>query len=205
MPIPVIGLHNEDKVFVNGSCVLNEERFMLIGSFVAFFIPLVIMVVTYCLTIQVTVSAGRLYHTNTSLFISYSRFFPLPQVLQRQATVFLYEAKTSSQQPLHTPALTNTLRPPSATFSVPQINTIAPSDSQGRFCTFEPSKTKKKGPSRLKSCPIRGQNCCPGDPRHTEMSRRRVSPGHLTVRSSFPWKRKRKTSTSEALAARLLL
>ncbi|KAM9425704.1 5-hydroxytryptamine (serotonin) receptor 2C, G protein-coupled-like 1 [Pholidichthys leucotaenia] len=73
MPIPVIGLHNEDKVFVNGSCVLNEERFMLIGSFVAFFIPLVIMVVTYCLTIQ---------------------------VLQRQATVFLYEAKTSSQQPL---------------------------------------------------------------------------------------------------------
>lgn len=58
MPIPVIGLHNEDKVFVNGSCALNEERFMLIGSFVAFFIPLVIMVVTYCLTIQVTVSMG---------------------------------------------------------------------------------------------------------------------------------------------------
>uniref|UniRef100_A0A669DM97 5-hydroxytryptamine (serotonin) receptor 2C, G protein-coupled-like 1 n=1 Tax=Oreochromis niloticus TaxID=8128 RepID=A0A669DM97_ORENI len=53
MPIPVIGLHNKDKVFVNGSCVLNEERFVLIGSFVAFFIPLVIMVVTYCLTIQV--------------------------------------------------------------------------------------------------------------------------------------------------------
>uniref|UniRef100_A0A3B3XJ90 G-protein coupled receptors family 1 profile domain-containing protein n=1 Tax=Poecilia mexicana TaxID=48701 RepID=A0A3B3XJ90_9TELE len=76
MPIPVIGLHNEDKVFVNGSCVLNEERFMLIGSFVAFFIPLVIMVVTYCLTIQ---------------------------VLQRQATVFLYEAKSSSQQPLSAP------------------------------------------------------------------------------------------------------
>ncbi|XP_058482337.1 5-hydroxytryptamine (serotonin) receptor 2C, G protein-coupled-like 1 [Solea solea] len=96
MPIPVIGLHNEDKVFVNGSCVLNEERFMLIGSFVAFFIPLVIMVVTYCLTIQ---------------------------VLQRQATVFLYEAKSSSQQPLHTPVMTNTLQPPSSTFHLPQINT----------------------------------------------------------------------------------
>uniref|UniRef100_H3DMP8 5-hydroxytryptamine (serotonin) receptor 2C, G protein-coupled-like 1 n=1 Tax=Tetraodon nigroviridis TaxID=99883 RepID=H3DMP8_TETNG len=66
-PIPVIGLHQEDKVLVNGSCVLNEERFMLIGSFVAFFIPLVIMVVTYCLTIQV-----------------------------RQASVFLYQSKTSS-------------------------------------------------------------------------------------------------------------
>ncbi|XP_069049533.1 5-hydroxytryptamine receptor 2C isoform X2 [Lepisosteus oculatus] len=64
MPIPVIGLHNEDKVFVNGSCVLNEDNFILIGSFVAFFIPLIIMVVTYCLTVQ---------------------------VLQRQANVFLYE------------------------------------------------------------------------------------------------------------------
>uniref|UniRef100_H3BVR7 5-hydroxytryptamine (serotonin) receptor 2C, G protein-coupled-like 1 n=1 Tax=Tetraodon nigroviridis TaxID=99883 RepID=H3BVR7_TETNG len=68
-PIPVIGLHQEDKVLVNGSCVLNEERFMLIGSFVAFFIPLVIMVVTYCLTIQFS---------------------------QRQASVFLYQSKTSS-------------------------------------------------------------------------------------------------------------
>ncbi|XP_061619290.1 5-hydroxytryptamine receptor 2C-like [Phyllopteryx taeniolatus] len=82
MPIPVIGLLNEDKVFVNGSCVLNEERFILMGSFVAFFIPLVIMVVTYGLTIQ---------------------------VLQRQATVFLCEAHTSSsQQPLQTPAVTHT-------------------------------------------------------------------------------------------------
>ncbi|KAF5899779.1 5-hydroxytryptamine receptor 2C-like, partial [Clarias magur] len=50
-PIPVIGLRNP-QVFVNGSCMLNEERFVLVGSFVAFFIPLVIMVVTYCLTVQ---------------------------------------------------------------------------------------------------------------------------------------------------------
>ncbi|XP_064182387.1 5-hydroxytryptamine receptor 2C-like [Anguilla rostrata] len=71
MPIPVIGLHNESKVFVNGSCVLNEEHFMLAGSFVAFFIPLVIMVVTYCLTVQ---------------------------ALQRQATVFLYEDRSASSQ-----------------------------------------------------------------------------------------------------------
>ncbi|XP_061921890.1 5-hydroxytryptamine (serotonin) receptor 2C, G protein-coupled-like 1 [Entelurus aequoreus] len=101
MPIPVIGLHNEDKVFVNGSCVLNEERFILIGSFVAFFIPLVIMVVTYGLTIQ---------------------------VLQRQATVFLCEAKTSSQQPLQPPAISVTLQAP--TFHIPQIHTHAPPEPQ---------------------------------------------------------------------------
>ncbi|XP_042333693.1 5-hydroxytryptamine receptor 2C isoform X2 [Sceloporus undulatus] len=63
LPIPVIGLQDDSRVFVNGSCVLNDENFVLIGSFVAFFIPLVIMVFAYCLTIQ---------------------------VLQKQASVFLY-------------------------------------------------------------------------------------------------------------------
>lgn len=86
MPIPVIGLRNTDKVFVNGSCMLNEERFVLVGSFVAFFIPLVIMVVTYCLTVQ---------------------------ALQRQASVFLYQAKASSQQPLQPAAPSSSqLAPP---------------------------------------------------------------------------------------------
>ncbi|KAL2079033.1 hypothetical protein ACEWY4_024777 [Coilia grayii] len=100
MPIPVIGLHNQDKVFVNGSCVLNEERFMLVGSFVAFFVPLVIMVVTYCLTIQ---------------------------VLQRQATVFLHDGKTSSQQPLQPPPLAGD--PPSSATPLP---TAAASSSSSR-------------------------------------------------------------------------
>ncbi|PKK24597.1 5-hydroxytryptamine receptor 2C isoform X2 [Columba livia] len=62
MPIPVMGLQDDSRVFINGTCVLNDENFVLIGSFMAFFIPLIIMVITYCLTIQ---------------------------VLQRQATVFM--------------------------------------------------------------------------------------------------------------------
>ncbi|XP_040855674.1 5-hydroxytryptamine receptor 2C isoform X1 [Ochotona curzoniae] len=54
VPIPVIGLRDEGKVFVNNTtCVLNDPNFVLIGSFVAFFIPLTIMVITYCLTIYV--------------------------------------------------------------------------------------------------------------------------------------------------------
>ncbi|XP_064015733.1 5-hydroxytryptamine receptor 2C isoform X2 [Pogoniulus pusillus] len=53
MPIPVIGLQDDSRVFVNGTCVLNDENFVLIGSFMAFFIPLIIMVITYCLTVQV--------------------------------------------------------------------------------------------------------------------------------------------------------
>nr|XP_046175880.1 5-hydroxytryptamine receptor 2C-like [Oncorhynchus gorbuscha] len=105
MPIPVIGLHNKDKVFVNGSCVLNEERFMLVGSFVAFFIPLVIMVVSYCLTIQ---------------------------VLQRQETVFLYERKTSSQQPLQPQATPSNHQSPPPNFLGLPINIEAlPPSRQG--------------------------------------------------------------------------
>ncbi|KAK6305660.1 hypothetical protein J4Q44_G00244400 [Coregonus suidteri] len=52
-PIAVIGLYDEGKVFVNGTCVLNEHSFVLVGSFVAFFVPLVIMVVSYYLTVRV--------------------------------------------------------------------------------------------------------------------------------------------------------
>nr|XP_056712648.1 5-hydroxytryptamine receptor 2A [Euleptes europaea] len=52
MPVPVFGLRDDSKVFKNGSCLLVDENFVLIGSFVAFFIPLAIMVITYLLTIK---------------------------------------------------------------------------------------------------------------------------------------------------------
>ena len=131
MPIPVIGLHNTDKVFVNGSCILNEERFVLIGSFVAFFIPLVIMVVTYCLTIQ---------------------------VLQRQETVFLYEGKTSSQQPLQPPATPSNLQvPPKANFLLPQINIplAPPTDTEALPRSRQSSLGCLKGaePTQLSASP----------------------------------------------------
>ncbi|KAF7645273.1 hypothetical protein LDENG_00207200 [Lucifuga dentata] len=52
MPIPVLGLRDHSKVFKDGSCLLTDDNFVLVGSFVAFFIPLTIMVVTYFLTIS---------------------------------------------------------------------------------------------------------------------------------------------------------
>lgn len=103
MPIPVIGLRNREKVLIDGNCALNEERFILVGSFVAFFIPLVIMVVTYCLTVQ---------------------------ALQRQATVFLYESKASSQQPLQPPP-TSQLAPPSAPSRRSSLNCLRISNNDG--------------------------------------------------------------------------
>ncbi|KAM8749537.1 5-hydroxytryptamine receptor 2A isoform 2-T2 [Acanthopagrus schlegelii] len=52
MPIPVLGLRDHSKVFKDGSCFLTDNNFVLVGSFVAFFVPLTIMVVTYFLTIN---------------------------------------------------------------------------------------------------------------------------------------------------------
>lgn len=52
MPIPVIGLRDHNKVFKDGSCFLTDSFFVLIGSFMAFCLPLTIMVVTYFLTIK---------------------------------------------------------------------------------------------------------------------------------------------------------
>lgn len=51
-PIPVLGLRDPSKVFRDGSCLLTDDSFVLIGSLVAFFLPLTIMVVTYVLTIS---------------------------------------------------------------------------------------------------------------------------------------------------------
>uniref|UniRef100_A0A8C2HW97 5-hydroxytryptamine (serotonin) receptor 2C, G protein-coupled-like 2 n=1 Tax=Cyprinus carpio TaxID=7962 RepID=A0A8C2HW97_CYPCA len=53
LPIPVMGFQDKKKVFVNDTCTLNEPRFVLVGSSVAFFVPLVIMVVCYYLTLRV--------------------------------------------------------------------------------------------------------------------------------------------------------
>ncbi|XP_030637725.1 5-hydroxytryptamine receptor 2A [Chanos chanos] len=52
MPVPALGLSDYANVFDGDSCQLNDSNFILIGSFVAFFIPLSIMIVTYFLTIS---------------------------------------------------------------------------------------------------------------------------------------------------------
>ncbi|XP_041936661.1 5-hydroxytryptamine receptor 2A [Alosa sapidissima] len=52
LPVPVLGLQNHSKFFQGRSCQMTDDSFVLIGSFVAFFIPLIIMLVTYFLTIS---------------------------------------------------------------------------------------------------------------------------------------------------------
>ncbi|XP_066501275.1 5-hydroxytryptamine receptor 2A [Hoplias malabaricus] len=79
MPIPVIGLQDEQKVFVNGSCVLNEPYFVLVGSFIAFFIPLLIMVVCYCLTMRVLRQHTATFSRDRSSYADTNHKQPSPQ------------------------------------------------------------------------------------------------------------------------------
>ncbi|XP_015269608.1 PREDICTED: LOW QUALITY PROTEIN: 5-hydroxytryptamine receptor 2A [Gekko japonicus] len=78
MPVPVFGLRDDSKVFKNGSCLLADENFVLIGSFVAFFVPLAIMVITYLLTIKALQKEANLCMKDfgsKTRFASFS-FFP---------------------------------------------------------------------------------------------------------------------------------
>lgn len=51
-PITVLGIVDEHNLIVERRCVVNNDYFIIYGSIIAFFIPLVIMVVTNVLTMQ---------------------------------------------------------------------------------------------------------------------------------------------------------
>lgn len=49
------GLYNPKNIMPDpGVCVINNRAFFVFGSLVAFYIPMIIMVVTYALTVQVS-------------------------------------------------------------------------------------------------------------------------------------------------------
>uniref|UniRef100_A0A7N5JAZ9 5-hydroxytryptamine receptor 2A n=1 Tax=Ailuropoda melanoleuca TaxID=9646 RepID=A0A7N5JAZ9_AILME len=79
MPIPVFGLQDDSKVFKEGSCLLADDNFVLIGSFVSFFIPLTIMVITYFLTIKSLQKEATLCVSDLSTRAKLSSFSFLPQ------------------------------------------------------------------------------------------------------------------------------
>ncbi|XP_061468820.1 5-hydroxytryptamine receptor 2A [Rhineura floridana] len=79
MPVPVFGLRDDSKVFKNGSCLLVDEKFILIGSFVAFFVPLAIMVITYFLTIKSLQKEAALCINDLRSKTKFASFSFLPQ------------------------------------------------------------------------------------------------------------------------------
>nr|XP_033804667.1 5-hydroxytryptamine receptor 2A [Geotrypetes seraphini] len=79
MPVPVFGLQDDSKVFNQENCYLSDENFILVGSFVAFFIPLIIMVVTYFLTIRSLQKEATLCFHNLGAKSKLALFSFLPQ------------------------------------------------------------------------------------------------------------------------------
>ncbi|KFV71727.1 5-hydroxytryptamine receptor 2A [Dryobates pubescens] len=79
MPVPVFGLQDDSKVFKKGSCLLADDNFVLIGSFVSFFIPLTIMVVTYFLTIKSLQKEAMLCVNDVGPKTKFASFSFLPQ------------------------------------------------------------------------------------------------------------------------------
>ncbi|XP_041322962.1 5-hydroxytryptamine receptor 2A isoform X2 [Pyrgilauda ruficollis] len=84
MPVPVFGLQDDSKVFKKDMfkkdiCLLADENFVLVGSFVAFFIPLTIMVVTYFLTIKSLQKEAMLCVNDIGPKTKFTSFSFLPQ------------------------------------------------------------------------------------------------------------------------------
>lgn len=79
MPVPVFGLQDDSKVFKKDSCLLADDNFVLVGSFVAFFIPLTIMVVTYFLTIKSLQKEAMLCVNDIGPKTKFASFSFLPQ------------------------------------------------------------------------------------------------------------------------------
>ncbi|XP_074040670.1 5-hydroxytryptamine receptor 2A isoform X2 [Leptinotarsa decemlineata] len=58
--ITVLGIINHENIMPeSGSCVINNRAFFVFGSLIAFYVPMVIMVVTYALTVQLLRKKAR--------------------------------------------------------------------------------------------------------------------------------------------------
>jgi hypothetical protein len=51
-PMIILGAINEHNIFINGQCFINNQFFVIYGSVVSFVIPLIIVIVTYALTVH---------------------------------------------------------------------------------------------------------------------------------------------------------
>nr|WNH96632.1 5-HT2-1 [Sinonovacula constricta] len=65
-PVTVLGLLDERNILKNGRCMLSNNNFIIYGSILAFFIPLVIMVLSYSLTVRLLYKQAKLCDPNGS-------------------------------------------------------------------------------------------------------------------------------------------
>ena len=59
-PVTVLGLLDERNILNNRHCILTNDNFIIYGSILSFFIPLVIMIITYGLTLRSLYNQAKL-------------------------------------------------------------------------------------------------------------------------------------------------
>ncbi|XP_039249969.2 uncharacterized protein LOC120327692 [Styela clava] len=60
LPLPILASQNRDNLFYGQMCVINIPEFAIYGSIVAFFAPLIVMFITYSLTIRTLQKQSKL-------------------------------------------------------------------------------------------------------------------------------------------------
>lgn len=76
--ITVLGIINNSNIMPQPEmCVINNRAFFVFGSLVAFYVPMVMMVITYALTVQLLRKKARfaVEHPESELFRRYVNFF----------------------------------------------------------------------------------------------------------------------------------
>ena len=63
-PVTVLGILDQSNILSDKQCMLRNRGFLIYGSILAFFIPLIIMVVSYGLTIRLLHKQSKLYDPN---------------------------------------------------------------------------------------------------------------------------------------------
>ena len=64
-PISTLGLIDLDNIMIGDQCVINNRGFAFFGSLAAFYVPMIIMVVSYALTVQLLRKKARLQQQQT--------------------------------------------------------------------------------------------------------------------------------------------
>jgi hypothetical protein len=135
-PVFVLGIINKENVLSNGICAPNNSSFKIYGSIFAFYIPFIIMITTYALTMR----SLRNVLVNKKKYDRERRrkqtFRPLAQFINQYAEIAQGIRRTSStkKQIISTPIINHNhsnLILNKSPFTI--ITTTSPTDSRGQY------------------------------------------------------------------------
>ena len=144
-PVFVLGIVNKENVLSKGICAPNNAAFKIYGSIFAFYIPFIIMITTYALTMR----SLRNVLVNKKKYSRERRrkqtFRPLAQIIHQYAEIAQGIRRSSSTNKRSMPIVTN-INPNNPTPGNSILNktpytiitTTSPTDSRAQFFSSNP-------------------------------------------------------------------